>query len=189
MKHPIIHKNESFNSNFAGLILFYNNLAIELLQRKNNPHENIHQTRLCFKRIRSFLRLGRKGMGDQQYKHYNAFYRDLARSLSQLRDGTALIETLPQFIKTRRTKASKLFLTSFKNLLMKQREQQLAQIVAGNIMADVVKELENKSEEISKWNFESNGMKYLQPGLQEFTGVVKNFSRLHSQNQMTIQPA
>ena len=147
-----------FSSNFVRLIHFYNNLAIQHLKKKSNIHENIHQARLCFKRIRSFLRLGRSGTGEQPYMHYNIFYRDLARSLSQLRDVTALIETLPPFIKTRRSKASRAFLTSFRNKLVAQRKYQLEQIIAGNIMADVIKALGHKSEEIEKWNFETNSL-------------------------------
>lgn len=156
LKHPAIHIHESFNQNMVRLVLYYNILASKYLLKQSNVHENIHQARLCFKRIRSYLRLGRTGMGEQQYMHYNTFYRDLARSLSQLRDVTALTETLPQFIKTRRTEASRAFLTAFKSQLLKQREQQLEQITGSMIMTDVIKALRKKSEEIEKWNFEAN---------------------------------
>jgi CHAD domain-containing protein len=153
MKHPILHKSEAFSSNFARLILFYNNLAIALLQRKSNIHENIHQARLCFKRIRSLLRLGRPGMGERFYFHYNTFYRDLARSLSQLRDLTALTETLTAFIKTRKTEASKKFLICYKNMLIRQRRQQLGHIIAGDILENAINSLKNKSIEIADWDF------------------------------------
>ena len=164
MKHPSIHTKEPFQQNIVRLIHFYNQLAIEYLQKQSNVHENIHQTRLCFKRIRSFLRLGRSGLGEQFYRHYNAFYRDLSRSLSQLRDFTALIETLPAFIKTRRTQASKAFLTSLRNHLLIQRKQQLDDIIAGNTKADVIRALQNKGGEISKWDFAADAREVFTSG-------------------------
>lgn len=134
-------------------MFFYNQLAIQYLQRDHNVHENIHQARLCFKRMRSYLRLGRSGIGKQLYQEYNVFYRDQSRALSQLRDLTAIAETLKGFIKTRRTKSAKSFLNHFKNSLVLQRRQQLDNIIESNIKADVIKALQVRSEEITKWEF------------------------------------
>lgn len=134
-------------------MFFYNQLAIQYLQRDSNVHENIHQTRLCFKRMRSFLRLGRTGLGEQLYHEYNAFYRDQSRSLSQLRDLTAIAETLQGFIKTRRTNSSKSFLNHFKNSLVLQRRQQLDMIIESNIKASVIEALQARSEKILKWEY------------------------------------
>lgn len=134
-------------------MFFYNQLAIQYLHRDSNVHENIHQTRLCFKRMRSFLRFGRTGMGKILYLEYNVFYRDQSRSLSQLRDLTAIAETLQGFIKTRRTNSAKSFLNHFKNSLVLQRRQQLDMIIESNIKASVIEALQARSEEILKWEF------------------------------------
>lgn len=134
-------------------MFFYNQLAIQYLQSDSNVHENIHQTRLCFKRMRSFLRLGRTGLGEQLYHEYNAFYRDQSRSLSQLRDSTAIAETLQGFIRTRRTKSAKFFLSNFKNSIALQRRQQLDMIIESNIKASVMEALRARGEEILKWEF------------------------------------
>jgi CHAD domain-containing protein len=155
------------------LMLFYNRLAIQYLQRENNVHENIHQTRLCFKRMRSFLRLGRSGLGEQFYRHYNDFYRDQSRSLSQLRDLTALAETLPQFIKTRRVKTSRNLLLEFRRSLLDQRKQQLDHIISSNIKANVIKALEDKTEEITKWRLEGDAAQVFSAGAQRIYGRGK----------------
>jgi len=42
MKHPEISSGESFQHNITRLMIFYNRLAIEYLQKQNNVHENIH---------------------------------------------------------------------------------------------------------------------------------------------------
>jgi CHAD domain-containing protein len=154
-------------------MLFYNRLAIQYLQREKNVHENIHQTRLCFKRMRSFLRLGRIGLGEQIYRHYNEFYRDQSRSLSQLRDLTALIETLPEFIKTRRVKASKNLLLAFRQGLLNRRKQQLDHIIDSNIKGNVIKALEDKTIEITKWGVEADAAKVFSAGAQRIYGRGK----------------
>jgi len=173
MKHPAIHTSETFNQNMVRLMLFYNRLAIKYLQREKNIHENIHQTRLCFKRMRSFLRLGRSGLGEQFYRHYNDFYRDQSRSLSQLRDLTALIETLPEFIKTRRVKSSRNLLLGFRQGLLNRRKQQLDHIIDSNIKANVIRALEDKTEEITKWGFEADAAKAFNAGAQRIYGRGK----------------
>lgn len=166
MEHPEIHTNESFNKNLTRLVLFYNRLALRFLQKENNVHENIHQTRLCFKRMRSFLRLGRKGLGEQLYQHYNTFYRDLSRSLSALRDLTALSETLTIFIKTRRSRASKEFLAAYRKQLLKERREQLEHIIAGKVKEDVIIKLKNVEEEISKWDVVADADETFTSGVQ-----------------------
>lgn len=166
MKHPLIHTNESYNENLQRLILFYNRQAVYYLHKKSNVHENIHQTRLCFKRIRSFLRLGRSGTGKEIYQSYNILYRDLSRSLSALRDLTALSETLTMFIKTRRSRASKAFLTAYRSQLLKERREQLELITAGKIKKDVIADLMNMEEEISKWDFVADADEVFTSGAQ-----------------------
>lgn len=166
MKHPLIHTNESYNENLQRLILFYNRQAVYYLQKESNVHENIHQTRLCFKRIRSFLRLGRSGTGKEIYQSYNILYRDLSRSLSALRDLTALSETLTMFIKTRRIRASRSFLTTYRNQLLKERKEQLEHIIAGKITKDVIIRLKQKEEEISKWDFVADADEVFTSGAQ-----------------------
>jgi CHAD domain-containing protein len=156
-------------------MFFYNQLAIHYLQRDSNVHENIHQARLCFKRMRSFLRLGRTGLGEELYQKYNVFYRDQSRSLSQLRDITAISETLQGFIKTRRTKSAKSFLNHYKNSLVLQRRQHIEKIIESNIKADVIKALQVRSEEILKWEFTADAAEVFSSGVKR---IYKRGKRL-----------
>lgn len=180
MSYPVVYTRESFNSNISRLILYYNRLAIQYLQRQSNLHENIHQARLCFKRIRSFLRLGRKGLGELSYSKYNTFYRDQSRALSQLRDLSALLETLPYFIKTRRKQSSRILLSKLRYKLQIQRKQQLNNIIAGNIKVEVITALQDLSDEIPKWNFQAEARDVF------ITGVRRTFSRGRKLFQTTI---
>lgn len=68
--------------------------AIETLEaRPDGLHEAIHAARKKFKRLRNLYRLF--ASGDKPFqKAENARLRDAARSLSRMRDATALIETV-----------------------------------------------------------------------------------------------
>lgn len=65
----------------------------DLELQPNGPHEAIHDARKRFKRIRALYRLLQPE--DPQFRsRENARIRDIARSLSAVRDATALVETV-----------------------------------------------------------------------------------------------
>ncbi len=68
--------------------------AIEALQTAEDPHEGIHDARKSLKKIRAILRLARSGFLPEIFQQANETCRDNGRLLSDLRDATALIETL-----------------------------------------------------------------------------------------------
>ena len=70
------------------------NVAIETLQqREHGVHEAIHAARKRFKRVRALYRLIEPDSKDFRHRE-NARIRDMAKSLSTVRDATALVETL-----------------------------------------------------------------------------------------------
>lgn len=58
----------------------------------DDPHEAVHEVRKACKKLRGLLRLVRPTAPDL-YERENAYFRDLARELSDLRDAEAAIET------------------------------------------------------------------------------------------------
>lgn len=58
--------------------------------------EAVHEARKCFKRLRALLRLVRPALGKSLYRQENLRLRDLGRSLSDIRDASALLETHDQ---------------------------------------------------------------------------------------------
>jgi len=182
MKHPVIDMKVSFQQNLSHLIQFYHQHAIKYLQKQNNTHENIHQARLCFKRIRSFLRLGRDGMGVQLYSVYNAFYRDQARALSQLRDSTALLETLPSFIESNQIESSNSLLHELECRFKTQREQQFKTLISSNIIAHVILVLQNSLKEIERWDFQGDASDVFVAGAQRVYSSGRKLFRLTLEN-------
>ncbi len=67
----------------------------ELRNPDMDAHDAVHQVRKRCKKIRALLRLIRPAMEDT-YSQENAWYRDTARKLSDVRDAEAAIETFDQ---------------------------------------------------------------------------------------------
>lgn len=115
----------------------YNGYAVRYLSQDLSQHENIHQTRLCFKRLRSLLRLGQFALGKSVYRQFNIFYRDQARKLSGLRDQTVLLQQLITLIRTRRSKSVQEALISMRDELLHQRKEQIAGFHQSGVMSEV----------------------------------------------------
>ncbi len=126
MKHLVINPALSFRNNMHRILLFYNHQAIHHLEGNARVHHHIHEARLSFKRIRSMLRLGRQGLGEQVFRDLNTRYRDLARSLSLARDLTAMTEALEPLIRTRRDPANRDLLLEIRKSWQVQRNKLMA---------------------------------------------------------------
>lgn len=63
----------------------------ELTDEKLDRHEAVHQARKRMKKVRGALRLVRGAVG-KVYRRENAWFRDAARRLSDIRDAEAVIE-------------------------------------------------------------------------------------------------
>lgn len=156
MNHPAVRTNETLCRNMTRLLHHYDRLALDLLKRHVRVHENIHQTRLCFKRMRAILRLGRFGTGKETYRFFNVFFRDQSRALSDARDLTALIELLSEFIASARSKATKLFLRRLKSSLEKQRKLKLANLMSAGTITNVISSIQLVEIETTHWNVDDD---------------------------------
>ena len=69
--------------------------AIVLVEgREGTGPEAVHEARKALKRLRAALRLCRKELGKDRFRHENAILRDAGRALSDTRDAQVLVETL-----------------------------------------------------------------------------------------------
>jgi CHAD domain-containing protein len=89
-----IEENETPAESIRRIIGEKVDMAEEYLRDwEDEPHEAVHEARKKFKEIRAALRLVRKPLGDV-YSRENMWYRDAGRKLSDIRDATALIESV-----------------------------------------------------------------------------------------------
>ncbi len=69
-------------------------LAIDSLSSKKDVEKGVYAARKCMKRLRGLVQLYRGMMYDSDFEAINAHYRDIGRSLSDMRDAWVRIEVL-----------------------------------------------------------------------------------------------
>ncbi len=129
--------------------------------------EGIHDARKAFKKIRAALRLARPVLGGA-YARENAWFRDSARRLSDLRDAQALLES---FDKLRQTCAEEMEDDAFAGIraALERRREEMArhdEDVAGNVGA-VRADLADVRRRIESWALPDKGFSTIGRGLRE----------------------
>lgn len=176
-----INFQESFALNFIRLAGFYNRQALKHLMAPVRDYENIHQARLCFKRLRSFIRMGRYGLDDNVFDRLNVFYRDQGRALSELRDLTVVNETLKSIIKTRDSKEEREFLIQFRARLVDKRKKDQGRAVLDDARKEVIHRLSKMQAQISEWKVDDEKTGLFLLGLKNtFSVARKQFKNLRA---------
>jgi CHAD domain-containing protein len=70
----------------------------QLQPRTRNKQRAIHESRVCFKRIRAVLRLAYGEIGPNTFRIENTVYRDAGRQLSAARDTAIVADTLEELV-------------------------------------------------------------------------------------------
>jgi CHAD domain-containing protein len=92
MGYRFRHDDESVEAGFRRIAMEQLDKALKALDAEGALHEGIHDARKRVKKLRGLLRLVRPAF--KGYARENARLRDAARTLSGLRDQTAMLETL-----------------------------------------------------------------------------------------------
>lgn len=93
-----------------------------LEEQPAGPHEAIHDARKRFKRIRALYRLVQADAPDFR-RQENARIRDIARSLSAVRDATALVETVDYLLSHSVSLDEKAALSTAREILVQRRDR------------------------------------------------------------------
>jgi CHAD domain-containing protein len=136
-------------------------------QDGDDRDEGIHEARKSFKKIRAVLRLLRPSLGSA-YAAENAWYRDAARALSDLRDAQAMLES---FDKLHEAVADQMRADGFAEIraALDQRRQSIGDKdteLATNARR-VRGDLEDARRRVDLWDFKQKGFAAIGPGLRK----------------------
>ena len=98
--------NEPLETGTRRIVLEQVDRARRQLSTNKDATAAIHETRKCFKRIRSLLRLARPAISKDAYQTANAQFRDLGRLLAKSRDFDVMGQTLARLQEQRSLSAS-----------------------------------------------------------------------------------
>jgi CHAD domain-containing protein len=141
--------------------------ALEQLEAARNGRfaEGVHEARKDLKKLRSLLRLSRKGLGKKTYRRENARYRSAARRLSGARDAEVKLQTLSSLEERFGEELPEGTVANLRGSLESERPQQPDW--------EHLDQLENASAEIAAgrdeipgWTMNRGGWDLLEPGLR-----------------------
>ncbi len=138
----------------------------ELVEQQPNPHDAVHEFRKRCKRLRGLLRLVRPHLGDR-FAAYNGQFRDLARTLSQLRDSQAKIEALDRLRERSATEANTQDFLRIREYLVAHQAASVAdEPLTSKRIQPIVRTLRRVAREARDWEIPDRGFNSLRVGLE-----------------------
>lgn len=129
--------------------------------------EVVHQVRKRCKKIRGLVRLVRPRLKDA-YETENAWYRDTARMLSELRDAKTMLNTYDTLMEHFGEQVDRRAFSTIRRELTRRRKQLLGKTINVNERLEVVRSrfLEGRVR-VEDWSLRSKGYEAVRPGLEK----------------------
>ena len=146
--------------------------AIEdITESKTDKHIVVHDVRKRCKKIRAAVRLVRPQF-EETYQEENAWYRDLGRSLSDLRDAEAMLETVEELRERFEAQINPISIKAVRDALTAERDR-LAQteLDLDKHLNDAVEAFRKGRERIDTWQISDTDFEGIRGGF------VKTFRR------------
>jgi CHAD domain-containing protein len=141
------------------------NAIDELHDEELQRHEVVHQVRKRCKKIRGLIRLVRPLFGDT-YDRENAWYRDSARRLSDVRDAQSIIETFDELLHHFQDQIVREALSPVRQQLMERRKKVAEDEVDLRERFDAFLErMHEGRERVAAWRLGEKGFNAVQGGL------------------------
>ncbi|MBL6445840.1 CHAD domain-containing protein [Fulvivirga sp. 29W222] len=176
-----LKRSEDFSTGITRLVKEQVQRAYNMLNstQSSDRHEIIHELRKTFKILRAIFRLIKDEIGKSEYKKENIFYRDLGRQISEIRDKTAVIETMEQL----QSQYSKEFSTDLFGPPIKYQLQERRKLennyVKNNIPGYLKSQIDNKLKEGHRWNL----------SVKAFDQIAPSLKRVYKKGQISLKIA
>jgi CHAD domain-containing protein len=160
-----LKQDETISDGIKRIVIEQIDKALERLESpRQSQNDAIHDSRVCFKKIRAALRLAQTAFDADIFRQENICYRDAGRRLSALRDMTALLETCDKL--TDRF-ADQLAPNAFAELLQSLRQSSTAQrLEKKQAMLAVAKTIRTARRRVEQWPIQQDGFAAWGQGVQ-----------------------
>jgi len=129
-------------------------------------HETVHEARKRCKRIRGLIRLVRPAFADT-YRRENVWYRDAARTLSELRDAQSILDTCDTLARDRCTADQTPAFAKVRRGLTERRRLTADETGARERLAQFRQLLQQGRDRIRGWKLDGDGFEVVQSGLRK----------------------
>ena len=118
--------------------------------------EAVHQARKRLKKVRAVIRLVRDRLGKETYQQENTRFRDLGRTLANLRDSRVQIETLDNLTEHFADTVEAEAFTDIRRELRVDYRREYQSILEQNIAVSLKKKLKDTIADIDNWVIEAD---------------------------------
>lgn len=167
MKGFSISKRENVKESVSRILLGQIDYILKHCESEQKDiHISIHEIRKSIKRIRAVLRLIREEIGYSTYYRENVFYREINRSISDLRTYNVLLLTLESLQSDLSGKIPSESLKPVTDLVREQRERKLSEILSDDkILKDLSVSFTGAKARIPDLPIERNSFKAFSGGV------------------------
>lgn len=167
-----IRKKEDYAEGLRRLAHEMASLArTEAIESTRDQEETIHEVRKLCKRERAVFRLFRPH-DEKRYQEENAWFRDASRTLSSLRDATAMIECYDKMMSEAPTTLDRRQFSPIRKALNDHREEQLpGPREQQDVLNRFAESMEKACERIAAWEFPVNDLSLV------LDGFLKTYKR------------
>jgi CHAD domain-containing protein len=128
--------------------------------------EVVHEVRKQLKNVRAALRLLRKALGSRIYDRENAFFRDVARPLTEVRDAKILMDTLGQLTEHCGDQANALDLDQVRRALQEHYQEIRQPMLEEDRLRPIKDALQTALTRVKQWPLSRRGWSVLGVGLK-----------------------
>jgi CHAD domain-containing protein len=166
-----LKQNEDIVTGLKRIILEQINNSQSLLNNSKITGTSIHSVRKNIKRIRSILRLIRFELNGA-YKEENAFYRDIGRKLSVIRDSKVFIDTINK-LKNQKGRFPEIVLLKVRSFFYKEKRRISKIFFESGSIIESKELLEAGKNRIAGLVLEDKGFKTIYDGIKKIYGEGK----------------
>jgi CHAD domain-containing protein len=173
-----LKQHETISDGIKRIVIQQIDKASDRLEsQRGSQDEAIHDARVCFKKIRTVLRLVQAEFDADIFRQENICYRDAGRSLSAIRDTAALLET---FDKLTSRFANQLAPNAFAGLRQPLKQSSTARrLEKKKIMLAVARTIRTARRRVAQWPIHQD----------DFSALGQGVKRVYKQGQQNFANA
>jgi CHAD domain-containing protein len=139
----------------------------EIQSSEIDRHEKVHQVRKRCKKLRALVRLARPCM-EETYRKENAWYRDSARALSDIRDAQALVECFEDLLEQYSETIPPENFAGLRRMLVRYRDRSAAtETDVEQRLETCLDRMKQGHERVADWPLDVEGFDLLGKGLEK----------------------
>ncbi len=140
--------------------------GLEQGRAKKKRDTTVHEARKSIKKVRGVLRLIQPEIGRHAYRKENGGLREIANTLSDLRDATAMVEVFNDLLQHRAGELEKSTVLALRQHLLREKHKIEQSFPMSEVFAKVIRALQAARTRLSALPLKEDGWSAIAPGFK-----------------------